>query len=86
MELVSHCTYARHVCNKDYTRNYLTPSTLLVIHTTGELTDEVLDKSNTPYLHAVIRESHRVIPISPILIAKRMDKQVDRYGMPMEVS
>jgi len=34
----------------------------------GELTPDVLKRENTPYLHAIIRESHRLTPVAPIYI------------------
>ena len=36
----------------------------------GRLTVEALDKSSAPYLHAFVRESHRLTPVSPIATRK----------------
>lgn len=38
----------------------------------GRLTVEALDKSNAPYLHAFVRESHRLTPVVPIATRKRV--------------
>jgi len=38
----------------------------------GRLTVEALDKSNAPYLHAFVRETHRLTPVVPIATRKRV--------------
>ncbi len=36
----------------------------------GTLSAEMLSKVNSPYLHSVLRESHRITPVAPIVILK----------------
>lgn len=50
----------------------------------GKLTDQVLDRKNAPYLHAVIRESHRISPTNILSIIKRIDKKMEVNGIQME--
>eukprot|EP00567_Pseudictyota_dubia_P018295 CAMPEP_0197433550 /NCGR_PEP_ID=MMETSP1175-20131217/1419_1 /TAXON_ID=1003142 /ORGANISM="Triceratium dubium, Strain CCMP147" /LENGTH=618 /DNA_ID=CAMNT_0042961967 /DNA_START=53 /DNA_END=1909 /DNA_ORIENTATION=+ len=38
----------------------------------GRLTPEILDRSKTPFLHAFVRESHRLTPVVPIATRKRV--------------
>jgi len=50
----------------------------------GALTDEVLDKRNVPYLHAVIRESHRLSPVRVLATLKSIDAEVKVNGVQLE--
>jgi len=49
----------------------------------GELTGDVLSRENAPYLHAVIRESHRLTP-SVVGIMKRVDKEIEVNGVALK--
>mmetsp|Transcript_5947 Transcript_5947/g.13517 ORF Transcript_5947/g.13517 Transcript_5947/m.13517 type:complete len:618 (+) Transcript_5947:40-1893(+) len=51
----------------------------------GKITDEVLRKSNVPYLHALIRETHRLTPPGAIAINKTVDTDnLEVHGRKME--
>lgn len=50
----------------------------------GKLTGEVLDRKNVPYLHAAIRESHRLSPVAILSVMKSVDKDMEVYGRNME--
>eukprot|EP00579_Thalassiosira_antarctica_P019371 CAMPEP_0201954862 /NCGR_PEP_ID=MMETSP0904-20121228/2682_1 /ASSEMBLY_ACC=CAM_ASM_000553 /TAXON_ID=420261 /ORGANISM="Thalassiosira antarctica, Strain CCMP982" /LENGTH=606 /DNA_ID=CAMNT_0048498953 /DNA_START=1 /DNA_END=1821 /DNA_ORIENTATION=+ len=51
----------------------------------GNITAEVLSKSNAPYLHALIRETHRLTPAGAIGITKTVDvDNLEVHGRKME--
>mmetsp|Transcript_3196 Transcript_3196/g.5817 ORF Transcript_3196/g.5817 Transcript_3196/m.5817 type:complete len:607 (+) Transcript_3196:243-2063(+) len=51
----------------------------------GKITAEVLSKSNAPYLHALIRETHRLTPTRPIAINKTVDiDNLEVHGRKMQ--
>lgn len=50
----------------------------------GEITAEVLNKTNAPYLHALIRETHRLTPTGAIYLNKTIDADgLEIHGRPM---
>ena len=52
-----------------------------VAQTGGKLTPEILqNRSRTPYLHAVIRETHRLTPTAPINVAKKVASDIEIHG------
>lgn len=54
----------------------------LTSNKTGRLTADVLHKrSNTPYLHAVLRESHRLTPTVPNSIMKEVVSEIEIHGI-----
>eukprot|EP00579_Thalassiosira_antarctica_P028303 CAMPEP_0202028336 /NCGR_PEP_ID=MMETSP0905-20130828/63394_1 /ASSEMBLY_ACC=CAM_ASM_000554 /TAXON_ID=420261 /ORGANISM="Thalassiosira antarctica, Strain CCMP982" /LENGTH=830 /DNA_ID=CAMNT_0048592037 /DNA_START=106 /DNA_END=2595 /DNA_ORIENTATION=- len=51
----------------------------------GKITAEVLSKSNAPYLHALIRETHRLTPAGAIGLMKTVDvDNLEVHGRKME--
>ena len=51
------------------------------IAATGRLTPEILqNRSATPYLHAVVRETHRLTPTAPINVAKKVASDIEIHG------
>lgn len=50
----------------------------------GELTSDVLDRRNSPYLHACIRETQRLTPPSTLFIFKKVDNPLEVNGVPLE--
>lgn len=47
----------------------------------GNLTEESVAPANSPYLHAVMRESHRCANPAPVVPMKRFDTEVDVHGV-----
>lgn len=51
----------------------------------GKITTETISKSNAPYLHAIIRESHRLTPTGAIALNKTVDVEgMEIHGRKME--
>eukprot|EP00567_Pseudictyota_dubia_P007532 CAMPEP_0197443154 /NCGR_PEP_ID=MMETSP1175-20131217/8979_1 /TAXON_ID=1003142 /ORGANISM="Triceratium dubium, Strain CCMP147" /LENGTH=574 /DNA_ID=CAMNT_0042973751 /DNA_START=162 /DNA_END=1886 /DNA_ORIENTATION=+ len=61
-----------HIARSPHVQDKLYSEILHSVETVGEgkLTAEVLSKSNAPYLHAIIRETQRLTPASPIPLNK----------------
>jgi len=52
-----------------------------VAETDGRLTPEILqNRSKSPYLHAIIRESHRVTPTAPLNVFKKVATEIEVHG------
>ncbi|KAL7543730.1 hypothetical protein ACHAWF_007447, partial [Thalassiosira exigua] len=46
----------------------------------GKLRAEIFQRSQTPYLHAVVRESHRLTPVAPINLFKEVSHNIEIHG------
>lgn len=47
----------------------------------GQLTEEAMSPSNSPYLHAFMRESHRCGNASPLIPIKRFETEIEVHGV-----
>eukprot|EP00591_Stephanopyxis_turris_P009960 CAMPEP_0195507412 /NCGR_PEP_ID=MMETSP0794_2-20130614/865_1 /TAXON_ID=515487 /ORGANISM="Stephanopyxis turris, Strain CCMP 815" /LENGTH=617 /DNA_ID=CAMNT_0040634087 /DNA_START=31 /DNA_END=1884 /DNA_ORIENTATION=+ len=52
--------------------------------TNGELSPEILERNTTPYLHAVVRESHRLTPTVSLAVIKTLQNPVTIHGIQLE--
>lgn len=49
----------------------------------GPLTREAMEDGGMPYLHAVLRESHRLTTVAPMVPIKQTDKEMSLCGYPI---
>lgn len=75
-----HCIIVQLALNQDVQQHLYSILQSAVAKNGGKLNADLLSKKEMPYLHAILRETHRLTPSLPVSIIKTVSSQVEVHG------